>query len=153
MGLDMYLNRKRYIKRWDHMPAEQQYQVTLTLGGKPIALTNPSYLTEEVMYWRKANAIHAWFVRNVQDGRDECQESYVELDKLRELVDVCNKVLANKKLAPTLLPSQSGFFFGGTEYDEWYFDDLQRTVDTLTPIIAEQESSDEWADLSYQSSW
>ena len=27
---------------------------------------------EEVGYWRKANAIHGWFVRNVQNGKDDC---------------------------------------------------------------------------------
>lgn len=152
MGLDMYLSRKRYIKQWDHISPDKQYAVTLTRGGKPIQLVNPSYLTEEIMYWRKANHIHKWFVDNVQGGRDECQESICFVDDLKKLVSLCERVLADHSLAPALLPTQSGFFFGGTEYDEYYFEDLKETVDKLKPVIQE-EATDEWLDFIYQSSW
>ena len=27
---------------------------------------------KEVMYWRKANYIHNWFVENIQNGSDDC---------------------------------------------------------------------------------
>jgi hypothetical protein len=47
----------------------------------------------EVGYWRKANAVHHWFVMNVQGGVDECQPSDVSREKMQELLETCRKVL------------------------------------------------------------
>lgn len=98
-----------------------------------------------VAYWRKANAIHKWFV-DVSGEEDNCQRIYVSGKKLKELVDLCKKVLKKHKLASELLPTQSGFFFGSTEYDEYYFDDLKSTVEKLKDI-------DEDGEYVYQASW
>ena len=57
-----------------------------------------------VGYWRKANAIHGWFVNECQEGVDECQKSYVPRDKLQELMELCKEVLINKDRAEELLP-------------------------------------------------
>jgi hypothetical protein len=51
--------------------------------------------------------------------------------------------------APELLPPQSGFFFGGTEYDEYYFQDLEKTRKMIEDVLAEPEGGD----FYYQSSW
>jgi hypothetical protein len=64
-------------------------------------------------------------------------------------LDVCKQVEADNVLAPTLLPSASGFFFGGTEYDEWYFKDISNTIVYLTEIL-EDELADEF---EYNASW
>ena len=63
---------------------------------------------------------------------------------------LCKQILDNRKLASELLPTASGFFFGSTEYDEWYYDDLKRTVDMLEPLLTEEY--EDW-DFHYQSSW
>jgi len=47
----------------------------------------------EAMYWRKANAIHGWFVENCQDGEDNCQEYWVSREKLINLKDLCQDIL------------------------------------------------------------
>ena len=96
MGLDMYLKKKTYVKNWDHTPKDQIHKITVKLGGKTHPSIKPeriSYIEEDVAYWRKANAIHRWFVKNVQGGIDECQTSYVELAQLKELVDACKQVI------------------------------------------------------------
>ncbi|MGI1661367.1 hypothetical protein ACRDNQ_03915 [Palleronia sp. KMU-117] len=68
------------------------------------ALTfEPEYSTEvrEVIgYWRKANQIHGWFVRNAQGGKDDCREYPVSRDQLRELLKVVQEVKASTKLIP-----------------------------------------------------
>jgi hypothetical protein len=102
-----------------------------------------------VAYWRKANAIHAWFVEHCQDGRDECQESYVDRDQLQELLDLCEKALIDKDA--DLLPPQSGFFFGSTEINEWYWDDLEHTAKVLSAILNDEKL--ERYSFYYQSSW
>jgi hypothetical protein len=104
----------------------------------------------KVGYWRKANAIHDWFVQNCQDGNDDCRESYVSIEQLEELRKICQMVLDNHALASEYLPTTSGFFFGSTEYDEWYFQDLQSTVEIIDNALS--KIGDEWT-FSYQSSW
>lgn len=107
---------------------------------------------DEVAYWRKANAIHKWFVDHVQDGEDDCCV-HRELTKgdLLELLGLCNTVLLTPDFAEDLLPSQSGFFFGSTAYDEFYLEDIQDTVDQIKNIL---EGTDfETEALYYVSSW
>lgn len=151
MGLDMYLNRKTSVKVWGHQGPEERWTIIAKKGGEetPVKGERISYITEEVIYWRKANAIHAWFVRACQDGKDECDETYVERAQLEVLRDTCKAVLDDKSKAESLLPSQSGFFFGGTEYDKYYFEDLQRTYDSLVAILEEPQVGD----FYYRSSW
>jgi hypothetical protein len=150
MGLDMYLNKRTYVQNWDHNPAEEQYSVEVTRGGKPTKI-NPKkvkYIIEEAGYWRKQNQIHRWFVENVQKGVDNCGEYYVDIDELKTLLELCEKVKADHSLAEELLPSASGFFFGGTDYDEWYYNGIDNTIEILKEAL-----EDERGDYYYSSSW
>ena len=55
---------------------------------------------ENVAYWRKVNAVHAWFVQTVQGGVDECQiGSSLTRDQLVELRDRAKLVLAARPKA------------------------------------------------------
>lgn len=183
MGLDMYLYRKSYVRNWDHQKSESRHEITVKLGGvirEDIQPERICGIIEEVAYWRKANAIHQWFVDNVQDGDDECLETHVEREQLAELVGLCKQVLnsvetvhgdvstgttfhpdgrieehtipgqvvAQVGIAELLMPTQSGFFFGSTDYDELYLDDLRETVRQLEPLL-----TDKTGDYSYRSSW
>src|SRR5690606_5310232 len=101
MGLDMYAARRFYTKQWDHQKPEERYTVQIALGGKPIPGIKPeliSVVDEEVMYWRKANHIHGWFVDNVQNGQDDCQQYEVDEYMLFELLSVCEKVIEASEL-------------------------------------------------------
>jgi hypothetical protein len=102
--------------------------------------------------WRKANQIHNWFVDNVQDGIDECQAAEVTKDDLMDLLDVVNQVIADPEMAPELLPTRSGFFFGGTDYDEYYFEDLVGTKAILDRIFSTQNFFEDYQ-VTYRSSW
>jgi hypothetical protein len=99
--------------------------------------------------WRKSNQIHKYFVDNCQDGRDDCREYYADREKLAELLSLCKQVLADKSKAEELLPTQEGFFFGDTEYDQWYYSDLTDTVEILENCL---KMSNDW-EFYYQSSW
>ena len=150
----------------------------------------------EVGYWRKANAIHGWFVRECADGVDECQEIVVPKMKLMELQALCLTALVKRSQDPTPLeetesPKSSkavpasgeeladflmeqmkmettiavlekqfedtsdplrpvaGFFFGGTEKDQYYYADLLPT----TEIIAEALETYPDGEFIYQASW
>jgi len=151
MGLDMYLEKEYYTKNWEYMSAEEKHTITILKGDKPSEIPVEkicSIITEE-MYWRKANAIHQWFVKNVQDGEDDCGDYYVDTDQLQELLNIVVEVLADHSKATELLPTQSGFFFGGTEYDKYYFKDLEYTREGLTRILSKEDDGE----FQYHSSW
>ena len=145
MGLDMYLYAERFISH-DSVESNHLSYELFKLTGKQIT----SFRTE-VGYWRKANAIHKWFVDNCQDGIDKCQTTFVSDEKLEELLELVNRVLADPKLAPELLPTGSGFFFGGTEYGEYYIDDLQYTKELIEKVLNDESLQN--YNFYYQSSW
>lgn len=155
MGLDMYLGAKRYLYRF-HFDKEEEDKEKYDKFIKALAEFLPEtekYRMDELdfclIYWRKANAIHKWFVDNVQDGVDECREHDVLREKLQELRDLCLKVLDNKDLAQELLPTKSGFFFGDTAYDEYYFAMLKFTAEEIEKVL---ELPDGYY-FYYRSSW
>jgi hypothetical protein len=161
MGLDMHLSKKTYVKQWDHQSPEKKYEVVVTRGGTPvdgIKASRVTYIEEEVGYWRKSNQIHKWFVDNVQGGDDNCGTYMVEIDDLMNLLDLCKQVKADPSKAEELLPPQSGFFFGGTEIDEYYFQDIDHTIEILEGVLSEKvfdKNGREFypADFYYSSSW
>jgi hypothetical protein len=98
MGLDQYLSKHTYVKNWSHTPDERKHKITVKQDGKvrrDIKLDRISYIVEEVGYWRKANQIHRWFVDNCQEGVDDCRDAYVSTEQLKELLDVCKKVMGS----------------------------------------------------------
>ena len=142
----------------------------------------------ELAYWRKANAIHKWFVDNVQKGKDNCKEYRVTRRNLLDLCDLVSDVLNhcelkegkvrngyqlkkflwfyykkyNKvdgkvltkdsiKYCQEKLPTQEGFFFGSTDYDEHYYDDLVYTKERLNHILENYNLSKD--KVYYSSSW
>jgi hypothetical protein len=151
MGLDMYLMAKRYISPYDPADAE------LTKLAKEINFGDGTMdvreVTFEAMYWRKANAIHRWFVDNIQDGVDNCAEYYVDIKYLTELRDLCKKVLEDPEKAMELLPPKSGFFFGSTVIDEFFIDDLTNTVERFDYLLDLPEVKNHNISFYYSSSW
>ena len=118
-------------------------------------------IIEQVGYWRKANHIHKWFVYNVQDGEDDCDwHNEVTAEDLEELLAICKTIksiavmdgdiVTNPNDIADLLPTQSGFFFGGTEYDSWYMDSIDYTINAITEIFTTVDDSQM---IYYRSSW
>ena len=156
MGLDMYLTGRRSISQYrgredghrsrsiqDMFPELQAFRDQHSGNG---CVTE---IRAELGYWRKANAIHAWFVRNVQGGVDECQTSPVSREHLQTLRDLCQRVLDFRHLANELLPTQGGFFFGSTDYDEGFIEDLKSTIEIIDRALALPTS---WT-FEYHASW
>ena len=139
-------------------------------------------IIEDVGYWRKANAIHKWFVDNIQDGEDDCGYYEVAPEQLEELLNICKLIkqkcvlkkgkiangyrfengkevpimedgeyIENPEVAAKYLPTQSGFFFGGTEYDQWYMEDIDSAIEILTEVLKETDFDNQM--VVYTSSW
>lgn len=159
MGLDMYLEVRRTVRATDWN--EQFEKVPNELGQSLISLAGLEQIVSEdnytvsvevnAIYWRKANAIHQWFVDNCGKGIDECQRIYVQRKDLEDLRDLVKDVLIHRDKAQVALPPQSGFFFGSTEIDEWYWEDMEYTAKELDRVLMNTFEYD--VDFFYQASW
>lgn len=186
MGLDMYLYKKSYVKNWEHNPADQKHSVSVTLGGSPRKDIKPEricFIEEEVAYWRKFNALHKYFVDNLGGGHDDCQEIYVGINDLKDLLEVLNQVKEilnnSEKVINTtvgwkgepveyetyacddeindIFPPTEGFFFGSTDIDKYFKRNVEDTIEVVTALISEYEESIDTPGVSfsfyYRASW
>jgi hypothetical protein len=165
MGLDMYLSARKHINKidWSKLDRDldtrysaatdkQWFDVVNAAGVDTLVDVESIYgvdVSVNVAYWRKVNSVHGWFVENVQRGEDDCGEYYVSHAKLKQLVNDCTLAITNKD--PSIMPPQEGFFFGGTDVDEWYWHGLMDTIKQIQPIIDRPDF--ESLSFYYQSSW
>lgn len=155
MGLDMYLHGKRYMSKYfnkgDDKLAESIAEHFPELAGIKSSLDDSPIkeLKIEAGYWRKANAIHKWFVDKIQKGVDDCGTYSIEREELEELKKLCQQVLDFRHLATDKLPPTTGFFFGSDKIDEYYFQDLEHTVAIIDKCLGLPTS---W-EFEYHSSW
>jgi hypothetical protein len=169
MGLDQYLEARKYVSKFDYsdgFDAKKIYEEYAKLSeSAPAGFDKYSdfggiQVSFPIGYWRKANAIHGWFVENVQGGEDNCGTYYVSREQLADLLVACQNVLmvpagvSQEDAAATsgLLPTQ-GFFFGSYEMDEWYIDDLKRTSEMITHALSLFPSDNHDWSFYYSSSW
>jgi hypothetical protein len=161
MGLDMYLQRAKDVEKQAFSDAYDDI-----LSG--------------VIYWRKANSIHAFFCDNgslAADGQEDVGYYLVERDAILKLIERIDAITSDKPkqeqvkyfdfvtmteivkdveyklnitLAQELLPTRSGFFFGDTDYNYWYYTDLARTSGLLKKELAAVPNQQVWF---YYASW
>ena len=95
--------------------------------------------------FRKVNFLFKFF----EDGIGENNPTTIEVTKedLEDLRDRCSKVLLDHTLAETLLPTCPGFFFGSTEYDDGYFKDVLRVLDTCETLLKQPLDDEEGYEL------
>ena len=161
MGLDMYLIKRKKEDRkkdvWDFP------------------------FNTELIYWRKANAIHRFLCDNGEEIEQEVSYKITK-EVLEELFNKCMKVLevakteksmiengkryengewkpileegfviTNQEEVEEILPTCKGFFFGSTAYDKYYLNDIERTRDELSAILPTIDFENE--DIYYLASW
>ena len=173
MGLDMYLYARKYVSKFDYTnfkreegvmpPVKEEWKTLATLSPKGLMDNSQDFggisISFPVGYWRKANAVHGWFVNQMANGVDECQEIPLDRGYLLVLRDSCKAVLESDKddmeevAADHGLEPIEGFFFGGKDIDEWYIDSLKYTIEMIDNIFSIVPEGDyEWQFI-YQASW
>ncbi len=180
MGLDMYVNIRHKntqskldaYEAWEQKYSYEEFQRLTEEQKEEYRNSEPEYDNDmygkELMYWRKANQIHNWFVQNCQGGVDDCERHVITVADLKKLKELCEKILTmteiKQELRPTYpngwfeepvyvikdvrlltlegveyasehLPSCSGFFFGSTEYDDYYVWDLENTIEQIDDTL------------------
>jgi len=173
MGLDMYLTKHTSVISF-YLSSTNQPERKLKITGMPgVNEEKVVQIVEEAAYWRKCNAIHGWFVENVQEGNDNCRTYHVEVSgenckSLSTLLKICEGIwscyLKNKnnhgqpnemakQFAEENLPNTEGFFFGGKGYDKDYFEwQIKPTIDQLKPIV-NGDAPKFYTWYEYRSSW
>lgn len=159
MGLDMYLEVSKYVGGWDHSTDEEKStfkQIIKAVGvEKLVSPASPGInIRVNVAYWRKANAVHSWFVRELAKGVDECQDIYVSIEDMENLIAECKAALelyavGDIQAAGERMQPQAGFFFGTTEVDKWWAEGLKDTIKQLTPLVDLGEKFE----FYYRASW
>lgn len=219
MGLDMNLYKRK-------LTSDNWKQV---MDGGNKEKVKRTFEETDMLYLRKANQIHNYIVEHYADGVDECQEIDIPIEGIKELNELCKKILKKSKLVPAILhggwgfmnhkpgdivevykinglefepsmkkqaselkvgdivagdkitmddgkrqitsieerdgglsmrydclyvgkkiedatlaqdelPTQAGFFFGSTDYDEWYLEDLKEFVRQADEIIEDYDA-------------
>lgn len=104
---------------------------------------------EEVAYWRKFNALHNWFVTNVQIGIDDCNMHEVTKYHVEDLLYTLMNTKQDQD--PSHFEPVEGFFFGSTEIDEYYWEQVENTLDKMRGLLNDFDWENER--LFYCSSW
>jgi hypothetical protein len=174
MGLDMYLYASKYITD----ESVEEINKLANTNNLPTPDWSKSISVEKTVgYWRKANAIHGWFVNKVGNGVDECQVMYLDREPLEQLRQDCIVALANPSreykienqkvfyllcdylnsletpIDPATyenpVPPTDGFFFGSSELTDYYYYQLEYTIDLITSLL----ELDHNYSFHYQASW
>lgn len=147
MGLDMYF----YAAKQDYKSECSWNNEVVPPVNYPESLKKiEEYLTKiqefksctvetlyKIGYFRKFNALHQYIVDHFADGVDDCRE--IQLSK--EDIEQTLMALYRAKNGQTeYLPTQSGFFFGSTEYDKWYFNDVDNAITLFELILKAAEA-------------
>ena len=149
MGLDMFLYAKKHEFTYEKIKNGDTFEKIVDALDANKFAGDALSVTMQVAYWRKANAIHNWFVG---DEEDNCEPIRVQREHLIRLRDTCKELLIDKdpKKAEELLPPVSGFFFGSIDIDEWYWENVKETATMLDNILT--EVPEDWY-FEYQASW
>ena len=167
MGLDMYLysapkidgmNLQEVLVANGRLSELKEEQNEIYVRVKPYIKDFEEFdyswssLVEEVAYWRKANQIHNWFVENIHNGIDDpCFTQEVTNETLNDLYNLCLNVLTRKDHPAGILPARPGCFFGSTEYDDFYYNEIDQTQSILASLLKNFNFETHY--LLYQCSW
>lgn len=128
MGLDMYLEGRKYIKyrRGQKRPQEDGYELverTLRLG-----------------YWRKHPNLHGYIVSTFAE-KDDCNPISLDETQLQQIIHAIER---------NQLPHTEGFFFGTSDGSEKE-DDVRVFRAALDWLHANDDEC--WRSVEYRASW
>lgn len=101
--------------------------------------------------FRKVNFLVQFFETKFGMEVQNLQEYSVSKPMVEELIDLCEQVLEDNSKARELLPTMGGFFFGSTDYDEYYFDDVEYVLDYCKrQLLPEFDGLDDNEEITFQ---
>lgn len=108
---------------------------------------------KHVAYWRKANQIHRYFC-TVGICLEPDVLYRISGKDILNLLDKCVQVLKEPRKAKEILPTQEGFFFGSTNYDNYYFYGIAETLEQMSKLFFDYSPKEfEKTNFLYYASW
>lgn len=97
-----YAIRRNTVSKWDYRSGNEPLKVHVSRGdaSEVDGVYHSVTIEEHVMEWKNAHHIHNWFVKNVLKDYPSREKALIGMDKLRELLLVCEKVLSSSQLVP-----------------------------------------------------
>lgn len=94
----------------------------------------------DAAYFRKVNSIYAYFADRLEDEMCVVTKS--------DIIDIMNKatqVLSehDEETSKSLLPTQGGFFFGSTDYDDWYYQEMIDILNKFGKLLKDWTDDDD----------
>ena len=164
--LDFY-KQKRYTRHldWDEEHVCDYSTVTIEIAYWRKSNQIHSYFVDYVQNGNDDCGVYDVSKKQLEDLLYKCKE--VERIAVLEKSKVVNgytfengkeipmyedgEVIANAEEVAAILPTQGGFFFGSTDYDKYYMEDIKYTIDILEKILEETDFDTEA--VCYHSSW
>ena len=106
----------------------------------------PGEEPQEIIYWRKHNAMHNWFTKKAIElkiVKHPSEFNCVKLFITQEMLNELKEDIKNKKLEPV-----DGFFFGSTDYDP--AEEMEADLEDISKIQSKLDSNYE---VFYDSWW
>ena len=156
MGLDQFFHKckkhewaayQKELEAYENKPSDENEE-----GNEH---PNRSFDPEEIGYFRKVNFLMQEFAYY-----GNCEYKEIAKCELEDLRDKCARLAQIKPheltngseekeydeediaLAEELLPTCSGFFYGSTDYDEWYFEDVKEVLNWVTGVLDNLEDDE-----------
>lgn len=148
MGLDIYFH-KRNADKYNKVVEEANQKSDdfwIEWLKKRLATPNPdslrkyidmakaSYISDmaniEVAYFRKVNFLMSFF-----NYEGNCEDKRISKEEVEALLDACEReVKGEEVLEPT-----AGFFFGSTDRDEFFYEQISDVIEKFTNILNETD--------------
>lgn len=128
MGLDMYVNIRHKDTQskldaheaWENKYSYEEYELLTDEQREEYRNSEPEFDEDmygnELMYWRKANQIHNWFVKNCQNGVDDCGRYVITVSDLKKLKELCEKILMMTEIKQEERPTYPNGWFSEPVY-------------------------------------
>lgn len=101
-------------------------------------------------YFRKVNFLVKFFEDKGFDVPNQTPLAIMREDA-EELLSKCEEVLKDHSKGPELLPTMSGFFFGSTDYNDYYYDDVEAVRDYVKDkLLPEFDALEEGEDIYFE---
>lgn len=104
----------------------------------------------QIGYFRKVNFLVKFFEKKGFDVENQVPLAITKEDA-EELLSKCEEVLKDHSKGPELLPTMSGFFFGSTDYDDYYYKNVEYVRDYIkNELLQEFDDLGENEDIYFE---
>lgn len=100
----------------------------------------------------KARAATLWNIQAELENAKRIRRE-LDIDKLRQLRELCRQVQCDPDKATKVLPPTQGFFFGSYDVDDGYLQDLADTIAAIDRVERFYQNGEDTVTLFYRASW